>query len=56
VKDGTRVVCNPRGYSKYEQDIENYGFDPKLVIEIPDKPENNTEPAEPVIKGRKYGK
>lgn len=56
VKDGTRVVCNPRGYSKYEQDIENYGFDPKLVIEIPDKPENNTEPAEPVSKGRKYGK
>lgn len=34
VKNGTRVVCNPRGYSRYEQDIENYGFDPKLVIEI----------------------
>jgi predicted phosphodiesterase len=34
VKNGTRVVCNPRGYSRYEQDVENYGFDPKLVIEI----------------------
>ncbi len=33
-KNGTRVVCNPRGYSRYEQDIENFSFDPKLVIEI----------------------
>lgn len=56
VKDGTRVVCNPRGYSRYEQDIENYGFDPKLVIEIPFKPEHQDEPEEPVSNDRKYGK
>jgi predicted phosphodiesterase len=34
VKNGTRVICNPRGYSRYEEDIENYGFDPKLTVEI----------------------
>lgn len=34
VKNGTRVICNPRGYSRYEQDVENLGFDPKLVIEV----------------------
>lgn len=34
VKNGTRFICNPRGYSRYEQDIENYGFEPLLVIEI----------------------
>lgn len=34
VKDGTRVICNPRGYSRYEQDIENYGFDPQMIVEI----------------------
>lgn len=34
VKAGTRVICNPRGYSQYEGDVENYSFDPKLVVEI----------------------
>ena len=29
-----RVVCNPRGYSRYESDIENFSFDPALAIEI----------------------
>lgn len=29
-----RVVCNPRGYSRYESDVENFSFDPTLVIEI----------------------
>ena len=27
---GTRVICNPRGYSRYEKDIENGNFDPKF--------------------------
>lgn len=30
----TRVVCNPRGYSRYESDVENFSFNPALVIEI----------------------
>jgi predicted phosphodiesterase len=34
VKNGTRVVCNPRGYCRYEGDEENYSFDPKLIVEI----------------------
>lgn len=34
VKNGTRIVCNPRGYSRYEKDVENFNFDPKLVIEV----------------------
>lgn len=34
IRNGTRVICNPRGYSQYEGDVENYSFDPKLVIEI----------------------
>jgi predicted phosphodiesterase len=34
VKNGTRVICNPRGYSRHEEDIENYGFDPMLTVEI----------------------
>ena len=29
-----RVVCNPRGYSRYERDVENSSFDPTLVLEI----------------------
>ncbi len=29
-----RVVCNPRGYSRYEGDVENLSFDPALVVEI----------------------
>ncbi len=33
-KNGTRVVCNPRGYSRYERDVENFSFDPKLVVEL----------------------
>ncbi len=30
----TRVVCNPRGYSRYEQDVENYSFNPALIVQI----------------------
>lgn len=35
-KDGhfARVVCNPRGYVRFENDVENSAFDPFLVIEI----------------------
>ncbi|MDD4912222.1 MAG: metallophosphoesterase [Sideroxydans sp.] len=32
--NGTRVVCNPRGYCKLGQPPENPTFDPNLVIEI----------------------
>jgi predicted phosphodiesterase len=32
--NGTRVVCNPRGYAKAGVN-ENPGFDPDLVIEVP---------------------
>ena len=31
---GTRVVCNPRGYSRYDKDVENSNFNPKLIVEI----------------------
>ena len=34
VSRGTRVVCNPRGYSRYEKVNENGLFDPKLIVEI----------------------
>ncbi len=30
----TRVVCNPRGYSRYDRDVENTGFDPALVLDV----------------------
>jgi hypothetical protein len=33
---GTRIVCNPRGYSLGAGRSENAGFDPALVIEIPE--------------------
>ncbi|HLW11937.1 MAG TPA: metallophosphoesterase, partial [Casimicrobiaceae bacterium] len=33
VVNGTRVVCNPRGYAQYGVD-ENARFDPDLVIDI----------------------
>lgn len=53
VQNGTRVVCNPRGYSRTLGVNENDSFDPKLIIEIDTKPtkkmENNNEP-------RKYKK
>ncbi len=32
IECGTRVVCNPRGYSPYEP---NPDFDPKLIVEVP---------------------
>ena len=32
--NAARVVCNPRGYSRYESDVENCSFDPAFVIEI----------------------
>ena len=31
--NGTRVICNPRGYVTY-RGAENFNFDPKLVVEI----------------------
>lgn len=34
VMDGTRVVCNPRGYPRKSGDFENPWFRPGLVIEI----------------------
>lgn len=30
----TRVICNPRGYARYERDAENPDFDPDLIVEI----------------------
>ncbi len=32
--NGTRVICNPRGYALFEYDPENMDFDPGLVIEV----------------------
>lgn len=32
--NGTRVICNPRGYCRFEGGEENSDFDPKLLIEI----------------------
>jgi predicted phosphodiesterase len=29
-----RVICNPRGYSKYQEKQENVNFNPGLVVEI----------------------
>jgi len=34
VSNGTCVVCNPRGYQTYSGGPENFGFDPRLVMEI----------------------
>lgn len=34
VSSGTRVVCNPRGYQTYSGGPENFGLDPRLVMEI----------------------
>lgn len=34
VSNGTRVVCNPRGYSRYENTQENHDFNPALVVEV----------------------
>lgn len=33
VANGTRVICNPRGYVTY-RGLENFHFDPKLVVEV----------------------
>jgi predicted phosphodiesterase len=32
--DGTRVVCNPRGYSFSKNSVENLEFNPALIVEI----------------------
>lgn len=29
-----RVLCNPRGYSRPQKDVENFSFDPTLVVEL----------------------
>jgi predicted phosphodiesterase len=42
VQNGTRVICNPRGYSRTLGVNENDSFDPKLIIEIDTKPTNET--------------
>jgi len=34
VQNGTRVVCNPRGYSRYGTDQENFDFNPTFVADI----------------------
>ena len=30
----TRVVCNSRGYSRWDRDVENYAFSPQKIVEI----------------------
>lgn len=32
--NGTRVICNPRGYCRYERAQENVEFDPGFVVEL----------------------
>lgn len=32
--NGTRVVCNPRGYCRYNSNQENFDFNPSFVVEI----------------------
>lgn len=34
IQDGTRVICNPRGYCRYEGGQENGNFDPALLVEV----------------------
>ena len=34
VQEGTRVVCNPRGYTRYDKECENSEFNPRLIIEL----------------------
>lgn len=31
---GTRVICNPRGYSRFDRDVENTNFIPNLEITL----------------------
>ena len=33
VQNGTRVLCNPRGYSRFKNDQENVDFNPTFVVE-----------------------
>jgi calcineurin-like phosphoesterase family protein len=30
----TRVICNPRGYTRYEGGEENHAFNPVLIVEV----------------------
>lgn len=32
--NGTRVICNPRGYSRFDRDVENANFKSNLEITI----------------------
>ncbi len=41
---GTRVVCNPRGYSHSIGGIENKRFRPNLLVDIPNSPSTNHLP------------
>lgn len=34
IKSGTRVICNPRGYSRYDKVCENSEFKPGLIIDV----------------------
>jgi Icc-related predicted phosphoesterase len=34
VVNGVHVVCNPRGYARFDRGQENFDFDPTLLIEI----------------------
>jgi Icc-related predicted phosphoesterase len=34
ITKGTRVVCNPRGYCRYEGGGENFNFNQNLIVEI----------------------
>lgn len=34
IENGTRVICNPRGYASQDGRNENEAFDPGLVVEI----------------------
>ena len=36
--NGTRVVCNPRGYCRYEGGGENFDFIPNLMVEVVPQP------------------
>lgn len=32
--NGTRVICNPRGYCRYDKACENISFNPGLIVEV----------------------
>ena len=46
IEEGTRVVCNPRGYAPFQLNAE---FDPILTIEIDRPPRHPSKPAPEAI-------